>query len=49
MSDSLPREFVERVYDLKGSNFDREVLKPDSVIEKRICKTMKDRDFDRLE
>lgn len=40
---------MDRVYDLKGSNFDREVLKPDTPIQKRITQTMKDKDFDRLE
>jgi 1-phosphatidylinositol-4-phosphate 5-kinase len=46
---SLPRKYVLRVYDLKGSNYDREVLKPDDAITTSIVKTLKDRDFEKLE
>lgn len=44
------RSFINRIYDLKGSKFDRQVIKDYSNIEVgHLNKTMKDQDFDKIE
>lgn len=44
------RKYISRVYDLKGSRFDRQVIKDYSDVSVgHISKTMKDQDFERLE
>lgn len=43
------RKYINRIYDLKGSKFDRQVIKDYSKVEVgHINKTMKDQDFDRI-
>ncbi len=39
------KKYVERIYDLKGSKFDRKVLKQYNNANIRIKQTMKDIDF----
>lgn len=49
----IPRKYVKRVYDLKGSSHNRQVYKTEQINEMKdedlSKKTMKDVDFDILE
>ena len=49
ISFGVPREFIGRIYDLKGSQYDREVLNkiPEGVNISSFI--LKDKDFDKLE
>ena len=47
-----PSKYIMRTYDLKGSTYDRQVLKQPGIYssqQRQIKKTLKDTDFDRLE
>ena len=43
------RRFITRIYDLKGSRLDRQVIKEYSGVGENISKTMKDIDFQNIE
>lgn len=45
----IPRKYVLRMYDLKGSTHSRQVLKNMENVERQVNQTMKDVDFARLE
>ena len=43
---ACPKSFVKRVYDLKGSTFNRKVIKNEEI---NFEKVLKDQDFENIE
>ncbi len=50
MLNTIPREYIHNIYDLKGSTHNRQVLKDEEIHQSADSgKTLKDLDFDKLE